>query len=53
MELTTTDDLIECVDDIIDFLTEHEDVYYLALDVAHQLRDETLRATADEQDYTE
>jgi len=45
----TSDDLLERVDTIIDFLTEREDVYYVALEIAHQLRDEIMQA-AEEQE---
>jgi predicted DNA-binding protein len=50
MEITTPEELLEFTDAILDYLTEREDVFYLALDVAHQLRDELMQATSEELD---
>jgi predicted DNA-binding protein len=49
MEILSRDDLIEHVNELIDYLSEHEDAFYVALDVAHQLRDEIIQVTSEEQ----
>ena len=48
MEILTHDDLVEHVNELIDYLSEHEDTFYVALDVAHQLRDEIVQITSEE-----
>lgn len=48
MEITSHDDLVEHVNELIDFLSEHEDVFYVALEVAHQLRDEIVQITSED-----
>jgi predicted DNA-binding protein len=50
MELYSSDDLLENVNSIIEYLVEHEDDFYVALEVAHQLRDEIIQALPDEED---
>lgn len=49
MEILSRDALVEHVNELIDYLSEHEDVFYVALDVAHQLRDEIVQITSEEQ----
>lgn len=40
MDIYSLEDLIERVDVIISFLTEREETYYVALELAHQLKEE-------------
>lgn len=48
MDITTTDDLLESINTIINFISDtlldQTDDYYVALEIAHQLRDEVLHA---------
>lgn len=48
MEIHSYDDLVEHANELIDYLSEHENVFYVALDVAHQLRDEIIQITTDD-----
>jgi hypothetical protein len=48
MEILSRDDLVEHVNELIDYLSEHEDTFYVALDVAHQLRDEIVQITSED-----
>jgi hypothetical protein len=43
MDINSNEDLLEHVNTLIDFLSEHEDVFYVPLEVAHQLRDEIVQ----------
>ena len=49
-EILSTEELLETVNNIIDFLTEREDSFYVALEVAHQLHDEIIQGTPDDGD---
>jgi hypothetical protein len=40
MDIRSNQDLIEHINDIIEFLSERETTFYVPLELAHQLRDE-------------
>lgn len=40
MDQYTIDDILERIDELIEILNEHEEVLYIPIEVAHQLRDE-------------
>lgn len=49
MDITTPDDLMEGLESIIEYLSSRDDAYYIALELAHQLKDEIIQASpADE-----
>ena len=50
MDITNLDDLLEIMDSIVDYLVAKEDTFYVALDMAHQLRDEIIQAAPDDTD---
>jgi len=47
MDILTTTDLLETINEVIRTLEADESVFYIALDVAHQLRDEVQQALAE------
>ena len=46
-EITTHDELAAAVDAVIDYMSEHEDIFYVSFDAAYQLRDEIARILSD------
>lgn len=50
MDIDSNEDLTDHINAIIEFLTEHGDVFYVALDVAYQLQDEILHTISEDPD---
>ncbi len=48
MDITNTEDLMEGITSIIDFLSSRDDDFYVALELTHQLRDELLQVIPDD-----
>lgn len=44
MDINSTEELLELLSSITDYLTAHEDELYVALEVSYQLRDEIVQA---------
>lgn len=40
MEQYIIDDILDRIDELLEILNEYEDAFYVAIEVAHQLRDE-------------
>lgn len=53
MEQYIIDDLLERVDDLINIMDEHEELFYISIEVAHQLRDEISQTEIVETDSDE
>lgn len=49
MDITTPDDLIEGLESIIEYLSSRDDTYYVALELAHQLKDEIIQASPEDE----
>lgn len=49
MDITTHDELLETINATIDYLAENESEFYVALEVAYQLRDEIIQACPEEE----
>jgi exonuclease VII small subunit len=43
MDLLTTDEIVDAIDSLILTLNEDENQFYVAIDLAHQLREELLQ----------
>lgn len=50
MDITNTEDLLDGITNIIDYLSDRDEEYYVALEVAHQLRDEIIQAIPDDEE---
>lgn len=40
MDQYIIDDLLDRINELIDIMNEHEEMFYISIEVAHQLRDE-------------
>lgn len=49
MDITNTDDLIEGVISIIDYLSAKGDDFYVSLELAHQLHDELIETIPEDE----
>lgn len=49
MDITTPEDLLECIESIVNYLSHHDDTFYVALELAHQLQDEIIQAIPDDE----
>jgi len=49
MDITNTDDLIDGVQSIIDYLSTQGDEFYVSLELSHQLHDELIEAIPEDE----
>ena len=49
MDITNTEELVEGISSIISYLSDRDEEFYVALEVAHQLRDEINQALPDDE----
>ena len=49
MDITNTDDLIDGVQSIIDYLSTKGDEFYVSLELSHQLHDELIEAIPEDE----
>jgi hypothetical protein len=47
MNITSIEELSEHINDIIEYLSDRDDMFYVALEIAHQLRDELDQTLSD------
>lgn len=48
MDIRTHTELQKSIADIVDYMVDHEDDFYVALDIAYQLQDELKQCINDE-----
>lgn len=49
MDITTPEDLLECIESIVNYLSPRDDTFYVALELAQQLQDEIIQAIPDDE----